>query len=224
MERLRIMLTPNEIIERILYTFLEMLHARGLLPKDSLAKHFEVLKREGSDDMIYKVMTTPKFKLSDEGKDKKTSNVYVLKIVPQELTAVSKDSGILEFLDKYDKTHKIIVVKNIGQKVVNQLLSKPNTEVFAEEKMMYNPLKHDLQPQFTLISTILDIDNQEAKEKFKKEYKVTDAQIQRMDHGDPVAQFLGLKIGQVLRVKRTSEQTGYSIIYRIICHSTISKS
>ncbi len=226
MERIQIMLTPKEIINRILRVFVEMLIARKLLDNESLSETYEILKRTGTDDLVYKIQTQSKIKMTEDLKDVKrtSSQLYVLKIIPQELTAVSKDSGILDFLDKYDKNHKIIVVKNIGQKVSNQLLSRANTEVFSEEKMMYNVLKHDIQPEFTPLDIYLDINNDDAIKKFCEEYMVKKSQIQKMDMHDPVAEYLGLKVGQVVRILRKSESTAHTPIYKIICYSSVTKS
>jgi DNA-directed RNA polymerase subunit H (RpoH/RPB5) len=218
-KNLQITLGPKKILERILRTFIEMLIARKVLPKDSFDHSFDELQKSGTDDMVFTIMTysstsSGEIDLKELKKDK--GKLYVLKIIPQKITAISKDSGILDFLEEHKKNKKIIVVKDIGQKIYNQLISRPDTEVFNELELMYNILKHDLQPEFEPMSMA-------DSKKFYNEYLCRPNQVKKMGLDDPVARMLGLKVNQLVRVIRPSESSGQAVSYRIVCYPTVTK-
>jgi DNA-directed RNA polymerase subunit H (RpoH/RPB5) len=221
-KQLQIIYSEKEILERIVSTFVEMLINRGILSKDSFKNSFKEVMDSGTDELVFKINTFP---LVHNEKDidklkQSPGKLYVLKIVTHKLTAINKASGIADFLKEYTAANKIIVIKDIGQKVYNQLASQPNTEVFYEKQLIYNILNHDLQPEFFPIS----LDDPEETQKFYIDYLCNGAKLTKMDEDDPVARMLKLKVGQIVRVVRPSEVSAKTPSYRIVCKSTLNKS
>jgi len=213
--RLQIMLDSSKILDRILTTFVEFMIARGVIPKDSFEKSLNELQQSGTDDLVFKIKIFPDI----SAEDNKTGKLYVLKIItqPQKITAISKDSDILDFLKKYDKYKKFIVVKDIVLKVYNQITSKSDTEIFKEQEIIYNILNHVLQPKYEIMT------DDEVK-KFFVEYMCKPSQVSKLPLSDPVAKAYGLKVGQMLRIIRPSEAVSEVVTYRIACPAVVLKN
>jgi DNA-directed RNA polymerase subunit H (RpoH/RPB5) len=215
----QIMLNDKEILERILVTFIQILIARKLITNDSFKNTFESLRDSGTDDLVFSITLFPMIDSEEDVKKLKSSKgkQYILKYIPYKLPAINKTSGILDFLKKYEDSYKFLVIKNAGQKVRNQLDIYKDIEVFDEVDLMDNILEHDLQPEFEPF----DVNDKKKMEHFFKEYCCSKAQLMKMGTSDPVAKFLGLQPGQIVRIIRNSETSGKSVIYRVIKKTSV---
>ena len=81
-------------------------------------------------------------------------------------------------------------------------------EVFNLSELVVNITKHELVPKHTLLS-------QKDKKQLLERYKIRDSQLPKILIGDPVAKYLGLKRGDVVKITRVSETAGRYITYRI---------
>ena len=152
----------------------------------------------------------------------KTTVIFALtkklrKYVMDELKNYEGD--INNFITKYGNKKNVILIFNndtISQPVITQLnkydkLFQKNDgqlQYFHAQQIMFNPTKHEYVPKHIKLS------EKEANE-FMNEYMIkSKLYMPVILHNDPIAKWLGLKQGDIVKIVRYNENSGVSFYYR----------
>lgn len=191
-EDIRITVLTNTII---------MLTERGIFKKEQLDDNIKKILSIKSDDMTY---------IMPIDTERYNNKEFIIKLIPQKITAINKSFGISDFLNTYKTTPKIIVVHEISKKALQFIMKNyPDTELFLEEELMINIIEHDIVPKHQILTT-------EEQWDVLQKYKLKKKQLPRIMNSDPIARYYNMKPGDICKITRPSEKAGYTVAYRLV--------
>jgi DNA-directed RNA polymerase subunit H (RpoH/RPB5) len=184
---------------------------RGNINKENLDQNLKKIEKL-SDTDSYEI--TLDKSINPDSEDEKyikkfNGNILRVKIIHQKILGIAKLPIIKEFLDENTGNHKIFIFDGISDKAKSTLTATPNTEVFIESFLMINIVEHIDSPRYEVLSD-------EDCKKVLETYIVKKKELPKILTTDPIVAYFNLKRGQILRIIRCSEQSGYSIMYRIV--------
>lgn len=117
----------------------------------------------------------------------------------------------VQYIDQHDFFTGILVtatsVSSSAAKIASTILPK-QLEIFHESDLLINITKHELVPKHTLLSEV-------EKRALLDRYRLKETQLPRIQSFDPVAKYLGLRKGQVIKIVRKSATAGRYASYRL---------
>ncbi|RMZ82649.1 hypothetical protein DV738_g1646, partial [Chaetothyriales sp. CBS 135597] len=167
------------------------------------------LKAEPTPDMVRKL--TPRATKRDPNPATKAGTIWV-EFCPDPTIGIKHTRAFAHTLQERNFSSGIFIT--IGPVTTSALRAFDGAaeqgvaaEHFREEDLLVNITKHELVPKHILLSddekrTLLDV------------YRLKETQLPRIQSSDPVAKYLGLKKGQVVKIIRKSETAGRYASYR----------
>lgn len=110
-----------------------------------------------------------------------------------------------------DDEHIIIVFKEkINNLNIKNMREQSNIqiEIFMMKALQYNISKHVLVPKHEIVKDTEEIDN------LLNTYKLRKNQLPIILHTDPMARYLNIKVGEIVKIIRSSPSAGEAIVYR----------
>jgi DNA-directed RNA polymerase I, II, and III subunit RPABC1 len=98
---------------------------------------------------------------------------------------------------------------NFAKLSLAELSPALSIEHFRDEELMVDITEHELVPKHQLLTP-------QEKAALLERYKLKESQLPRIQMGDPIARFYGLKRGEVVKIVRPSETAGRYVTYRIV--------
>ena len=198
----QVKMTETQIVNTVIENTIKMLGARGLITnKDVVDKQIEKHKNNHTNNLTFTIDG-----LTDNKK-------CILMIVRRKITSNQKTYGISELISDNRNTYKIIVVKEMNNKMMMSM-TDDHTEIFFEQNLMINLIDHVLIPKHEMLSDL-------EAERFYTEFKCTKKQMPKIFTGDPVAKYYNMKPDQICKITRPSEGSGESVFYRLVVRKNV---
>lgn len=207
----------NTIIETVITNIIKMLAYRGWVSDENIKKLVSDILETKKEEKIFNIklqknlLNVNTYEPFEEKKDWKNFNSenVIIYLYNQKITG--KSQQLLDFINKYNNYHKIIVVESITDKYKQILTSNKFIEIFSENEFMINITEHVCCPQFIVLTN-------EELEECNKSYGVKKKEMQKQFDTDPISRYLFLRRGQAVKIIRNSDVSGNAVSYRIIAH------
>ncbi|VVC27903.1 DNA-directed RNA polymerase RPB5 subunit, eukaryote/virus,RNA polymerase, subunit H/Rpb5, conserved [Cinara cedri] len=199
---------------RIRKTVMQLCHDRGyLVTQDELDQTLEQFKEQFGDKPSEKRPSRSDLIVLVAHNDDPTDQMFVF--FPEEpKIGIKTIKTYCQRMQEETITRAIIVVQqgmtpSAKQSLVD-MAPKYILEQFLESELLINITEHELVPEHIVLTP-------DEKQELLCRYKLKENQLMRIQVGDPVARYFGLKRGQVVKIVRNSETAGRYISYRLVC-------
>ncbi len=102
-----------------------------------------------------------------------------------------------------------------ARKIINATSQYAQIECFMQDDLLVNIMQHELVPKHVVLS-------REEKAALLARYRLKETQLPRILQKDPVARYLGLKRGNVVKIIRNSATAGRYASYRLCVECGLS--
>ncbi|KKY18197.1 putative rna polymerase subunit [Phaeomoniella chlamydospora] len=162
-----------------------------------------------SEQMIK--LHTPRATKTNPNPVSKAGTIWV-EFSPEPTVGVKHLRQFAQYLDQNRFSTGIFITQGpvtaAAMRAFEPLISRGiSAEHFQEADLLVNITRHELVPKHVLLSA-------EEKEVLLDRYRLRETQLPRIQATDPVARYLGLKRGNVVKIIRKSETAGRYASYR----------
>ena len=189
-------------------TLKKMMEVRGYEKDNEIIDYDKWLTKLRQNKIMKGVFTK-----RDENDPNKKISLYYLYFPGEKINT----DDIKEYLKVLKETRInsgiIIISGKLSQQAkqkVQEINKELQVEIFSVNELVVDITEHELVPKHILLS-------KEDKDLLLKRYKIKENQLPKILVTDPIARFLGLKRGDVVKIIRVSETAGRYITYRIAC-------
>lgn len=194
-------------------TIIKMFINRGFIDIANKDKYIDKLVADENDDLEYVINLDISKNYNTEIKNKK---IYI-KIFNYKISSVSEKSPIGEFIKKYNKEYKFIVVQDITGKTEETINSyDTQCEIFKFNKLQSDITEHISVPKHEVLT-------KEEGENVLESYRARKRDMPLIRTNEDVAKYYNMKPGEITRIYRSSPLTCEAIAYRLVIKSTDSK-
>jgi len=198
---------------RIRKTVMQMCHDRGyLVTQEELDQTLDQFKHQFGDKPSERKPGRSDLTILVAHNDDPTDQLFVF--FPEERKiGIKTIKAYCQRMQEENITRAVIVVQDgmtpSAKQALLDMAPKYILEQFLEAELMVNITEHELVPEHVVM-------NNEEKAELLGRYKLKESQLPRIQAGDPVARYFGLKRGQVVKIIRPSETAGRYITYRLV--------
>ena len=190
-------------------TIIKIFVNRGFINEENKEKYIKKLVSDENDDMEYIVQLDNEKNYNTVIPNKK---MYI-KIFDFKISSINKSSPIGEFISKYDKDYKFIVVQEINARSEDIIESyQTPVEIFKFNKLQSDITEHDLVPQHVVLT-------KEEGDKVLEAYRARKRDMPLIRSNDAVAKYYNMKQDEIVKIIRPSPVTGEAIAYRYVIKS-----
>jgi DNA-directed RNA polymerase I, II, and III subunit RPABC1 len=185
-----------------------MLNKRGyIVPEAELSMTTDDFRNKFGDSPSRETLT-----ILVEKTDDSTEQLFVF-FPDEEKVGVKPIKTYCERMKSEQVLKAIIVVKvnltPFAKQAIREMSQRGyKVEYFRDAELLVDITEHKLVPEHVLLSP-------QQKQELLARYRLKETQLPKIQLADPVARYLGLKVGEVVKIVRPSETAGRYITYRI---------
>lgn len=190
-------------------TIVKIFVNRGFIKEENMEKYIKKLILIENDDMEYILQLD-----NDKNYNTEISNKRIyIKIFDYKITSINRTSPIGEFVSKYDKEYKFLIVQDINPRSeVTMEAYQTQVEIFKFNSLKSDITEHDLVPLHVVLE-------KEEGEEVLEAYRAIKRNMPLIRSNEMVARYYFMKPGEVVKIYRPSPITGESIYYRLVIKS-----
>ncbi|XP_033637118.1 DNA-directed RNA polymerases I, II, and III subunit RPABC1 [Asterias rubens] len=199
---------------RIRKTLMQLCHDRGyLVTQDELDQTLDQFKEQFGDKPSEDRPGRKDLTILVAHNDDPTDQLFVF--YPEEpKVGIKTIKAYCQRMQEENISRAIIIVQmgmtpSAKQSLGDMAQCKYVLEQFLEAELLINITEHEFVPEHVVMTS-------EEKAELLSRYKLKEHQLPRIQQGDPVARYFGLKRGQVVKIIRPSETAGRYISYRLV--------
>ena len=204
----------HQQISEVKQTIVKIFVSRGFIKEENKEKYIKKIISDENDDMEYILQLDNDKNYNTEIPNKK---IYI-KIFDYKISSINKTSPIGEFIGKYDKEYKFVVINDINARTEETIESyQTPIEVFKFNSLKSDITEHDLVPKHIVLT------KEEGKEVFES-YRAKQRDMPLIKTIDPVAKYYNMKHGEIVKIIRPSPVTCEAVAYRLVIKSKDTKA